>query len=239
VTTECVEIHGITIPFGPHITPSIAGDLHARWYEDEEAQIILQRLEPEDVVIELGGGIGYTSALCAKRIDPANVHVYEADPRLEGPIRELYALNDVEPDLQMHPLGAQPGTFTFHVAVDYWFSSFVPPTQPLRRTLSVEMKSFEQEMDRHIPRPNFLIVDIEGGEYDLLLHASLAGIDKLACEVHEDVLGHGRVEEVRHSLHRRGFILDDGLSTSEVWYLERPPASEREAPPPRSGPRHR
>ncbi len=46
-------------------------------------------LAPEDVVLEIGGGVGALSEYLAARV--AHVHVVEIDPRLEAPLREALA----------------------------------------------------------------------------------------------------------------------------------------------------
>jgi FkbM family methyltransferase len=192
-----------------------------RRYERAEAAVIVERLEPDDVVVELGGGIGFTSALCAKRISSADVHVYEADPRLQGPIEDLYRLNDVAPDLHMYALGPSEGRMDFYLAEDFWASSSLPPSVPAQSRISIQVKAFEQEIARYPRRPNFLIIDIEGGEFDFLHRVPLTGIEKLLCEVHPDVLGAERVHRLRDYLRVKGFERDDALGSDMVWYLER------------------
>ena len=169
-------------------------------YEENEAKVVEQRLEPDDVVVELGGGIGFISALCAKRIGSASVHVYEANPSLKSPIEELYRLNDIAPDLHMYALGPNSGEAPFYVAEDFWSSSSLQPQpntsarskllgqvkafeallqpQPntsARSKLLVQVKAFEEEMALYPRRPNFLIIDIEGGEFDFLHKVSTPG----------------------------------------------------------------
>lgn len=211
----------MTIPLGPHITPAILRNLEAGTYERPEARIIRERLAPGDVVVEIGGGLGYTSALCAKRIDSADVHVYEADPRLEQPIRELYGLNGVSPDLHMCGLGVRAETRELHVAADFWETSFVKPKTGAGSKMPVQVKAFEQEVASYARRPNFLIIDIEGGEYDFFRGVSLEGFDKVLCEVHPQAIGRLKLWRLRRALEKRGLRRDESCSSSKVWYFER------------------
>jgi FkbM family methyltransferase len=218
--TGIVLQRGIKIPLGPHITPEIWKYMGA--YETYEAEVIDQRLEPDDVVIELGGGIGFTSALCAKRIGSENVHVYEADPSLREPIEELYRLNDVAPDLHMYSLGPSAGTMQFYKAEGFWRSSSVPSrTAQVRSKLPIRVEAFEDEIALYPRRPSFLVMDIEGGEYEFLRTVPLTGIRKILCEVHPGVLGAARLHDLQRHLYESGFARDNGVGTDEVWYLER------------------
>jgi len=217
-----VVLNGIKLPLGPHITPEILRNLREGTYERLEAKVIRERLEPGDVVVEIGGGIGYTSALCARTVDSGDVHVYEADPRLEKPIRELYRLNRVSPDLHMCGLGLKEETRELHVAEDFWESSFIRPKAAVTSRISVPVRAFDSEMAGYARGPNFLIVDIEGGEYDFCRGASLRGFDKVLCEVHPLILGRRKLWGVRRALEKRGFRRDEACSTSKVWYFERP-----------------
>ncbi|HEU0023989.1 MAG TPA: FkbM family methyltransferase [Thermoleophilaceae bacterium] len=220
--TDALELSGIKIPLGPHLSPEIVRNLRDGTYERPEARAIRERLESHDTVLEIGGGIGYTSALCARRVGASRVHVYEADPRLEAPIRELYRLNGVGADLHMCGLGPRAETRELNVTVDFWESSFLCPVAPVSGTVSVQVRAFDAEIARFEPRPNFLIVDIEGGEYDLFRGVSLDGLDRIVCEIHPGLLGRRRLRGVRRALVRQGFAIAREMSTSRVWYLDRP-----------------
>jgi FkbM family methyltransferase len=220
-TGDHLVLSGVKVPLGPHITPEILRNLRAGTYERPEARVIRERLDPGDVVVEIGGGIGYTSALCAKRVDSADVHVYEADPKLEKPIRELYRLNRVTPDLHMCGLGPREETRELHVAADFWESSFMRPKAAASSRISVQVRAFEPEMAGYALCPNFLILDIEGGEYDFCRGVSLSGFDKVLCEVHPQILGRRKLGGVRRALEKRGFRRDEACSTSKVWYFQR------------------
>ena len=218
--SDYVVLSGVKVPLGPHITPEILRNLRAGTYERPEARVIRERLDLRDVVVEIGGGIGYTSALCAKRVDPADVHVFEADPRLENPIRELYRLNRVSPDLHMFGLGLREETRELYVAADFWESSFTRPKAAVSSKISVQVRAFECEMASYARCPNFLIVDIEGGEYDFRRGVALNGFDKVLCEVHPRLLGRRKLWGVRRALEKKGFRRDEACSTSKVWYFQ-------------------
>ncbi len=70
-------------------------------------------LGPEDVVLEVGGGLGVLSEFLAERA--AHVHVVELDERLEAPLREA-----------LEPFGDR-ATLHFGDAVKLDYTTFAPP----------------------------------------------------------------------------------------------------------------
>jgi FkbM family methyltransferase len=218
-----VTTHGVKVPIGPHVTTPVWEYLRAGGYEALEARVITERLRRDDVVVEVGGGLGFTSALCAQRINPADVHVYEADPSMQRAIEELYHLNGLAPDLHMYALGPSDGTMVLHVTEHFWESSSIQPNAPVKATVTVPVRSFEREMAGYARRPNFLIIDIEGGEFDFFREVSLTGIDKILCEVHYELLGSEKVRDLEGRFRGKGFIRDESMSTAAVWYLEHHP----------------
>jgi hypothetical protein len=61
--------------------------------------------------------------------------------------------------------------------------------------------------------PNVLLVDIEGGELDLLEGAeTLGSLDRIALELHPEIYGGAGVLKVFQALCRLGFAYDTALS---------------------------
>lgn len=219
-----VKSDGVTIPLGPHITPMVRDAIRGGVYEQTEATILKQRLTDTDIVLELGTGIGFISALCALRVGSESVFTYEANPCLYSAIRELYRLNSVNPELRMYPLGPADGVIQLHIAEQSQFSSAVPPIPPaggeIISRINVEVRSFERERSTLPRQPNFLICDIEGGEFDFFAGVALEGIDKIICEVHDTDPPRPK-RSLLSQLGGQGFKRDEALSTDSVWYLER------------------
>ena len=62
-------------------------------YEDKETDAALRVVREGDVVLEVGGGIGYMSTLVASKRAIASVHSFEANPHLIPYIRQVHAAN--------------------------------------------------------------------------------------------------------------------------------------------------
>ena len=217
-----VTVQGIRIPLGDHLTPFIRDTLYSGNYEYHEARLLRRFLQPHHTVVELGGGLGFLAATCCRIVPSQRVFVYEANPELETVLRETFRLSGVAPTLNMCALGAGAGEMKFFIREAFWLSSgqhnaMVEPEREVR----VEVRDFDQEMDTLPRRPDFLICDIEGGEYGLFTGSELAGIRRILCEVHPHLLSDAKVEVMRNVLNARGFCLRHATADGTVWYLER------------------
>jgi FkbM family methyltransferase len=213
-----VEIGGIKLPIGEHLSQRILKAIYGGYYEKSELQIIKDRLNQNDIVLELGTGIGLVSSYCAKKIGSNRVFTYEANPALEPHIRNTYSLNNVAPQLDICLLGEQAGEQTFYVEPGFWASSTIQRTSNAK-AIQVTVKAFNTEVRRI--NPSFLIIDIEGGEYDLFKFADLHNVQKILIELHENVIGKKKVELVKQKLAQTGFKINKNLSIRDELFLQR------------------
>lgn len=212
------EIAGIRIPISYYLSIAERKSLYGGSYEKSELQIIKSQLHSNDIVMEIGAGIGLISSYCAKRIGSERVFAYEANPRMEDHIRKTYQVNCISPTLEMCLIGRQTGQQTFYIA-EYFWSSSVIQRSPKAEAIQVAVKSFNQEVRRI--NPTFLIIDIEGGEYDLVQHADFYNVQKIAIELHERVIGHDKVEFVKEKIAQAGFQVNEAMSEGEQLFLQR------------------
>ncbi len=219
------EVAGITLPLAhPLITPPIRRDIYFGDYERRELDLIERRLAASDTVMEIGAGIGFLSAYCAKVVGGERVFAYEANPALIALIGEVHARNRVRPQVIHALLGEGEGERDFFVERDYWASSLIRRS-PDARCVRVRQIDLNAELRR--VAPSFLIVDVEGGEHELLRYADLSGVAKLCLEVHPDVLGNARVSELFAALIAAGLALDFSLMRKNVFYFYREAAAAR------------
>lgn len=207
-----IKIQGIKIAIPENSTQKLEHALYYGYYEDNELETVISQIEPCDVVMELGTGLGLLSTFCAKKISSERVFTYEANPKLEPIIQQNYALNQVNPNLQICMLGSQAGEKEFYISDNLWDSSKIKYNKNLQE-IQVAVKSFNDEIKKI--NPSFLIMDIEGGEYDLCQYADFHNVKKLAMELHEDLIGTGNAEFVKSKLEANGFRLNQEFSYKE------------------------
>lgn len=221
--TPVPALSGVRIPVMSRLTDNICAAIYDGHYEGAELRTFRTMLGDDDIVLEVGAGIGFLSSYCARVIGSGKVHTYEANPRLEALIREVYAANQVQPTLRIGVLGRQAGSARFYITRDFWASSLLPPAEPCEE-VSVPVYDVNEEVRRI--RPTFLLMDIEGGEYDLIRAIDFHTIRKISVEIHTDVLGQERVDELKTVMRDAGFVVNPQLSSAisgvkEVLFLQR------------------
>ena len=213
------ENAGVWLPCNQRgIAPGIAREIYLGEYESREIGIVAQKLETADVVLEVGAGLGFLSAFCAKRVGSERVHAFEANPALLPLIRATHERNGVAPAVHNVLLARGEGERTFYVEADFWASS-TTARSPQAQAIQVPQRDLNAELQRIAP--TFLIVDIEGGEGEFFAYAALAGVNKVCVEIHPDVIGNDGVSAVFARLLAQGFALDFSFIRKNVFFFYR------------------
>lgn len=209
--------HGIQLPVKhPLVSPGIAKEIYFGDYEAKEIEIISKRIEPSDVVLEVGAGLGYLSAYCAKQVGSNNVFTFEANPELIPVIQETYAKSSVNPTITNAMLAEGDSEREFHLEEDFWASS---AHRTGGRSITVQQLDLNTELERI--NPSFLIVDIEGGEVEFFSNANLNMVRKICVETHSDVVGDYALSKMFSGLVAKGFALDFSIPRKNVFFFYR------------------
>jgi FkbM family methyltransferase len=203
------------------IAAGIARQIFLGEYESKEIDIVAKKLTADDVVVEVGAGLGYLSAYCARRIGSERVHTFEANPALMPLIRATHERNGIHPGVHNVLLARGDGACTFYVEDEFWASSTTARSDRAQ-AISVPQRDLNAELRRLAP--SFLIVDIEGGEGDFFAYADLVdlkGLRKICLETHPDVLGDEGISAVFARLFEQGFRLDFACIRKNVFYFYR------------------
>ncbi len=180
-----------------------------------ERKLVIPALEENDVVMELGAGIGHLAIRCAKKIGSDRVSTFEANPHLRQLVYENFRLNSVSPRAEFCLLGKAEGTAEFHVGKHFWSSSTM--RAPYHdRTIRVPVKPFNK-MIKEL-NPTFVIIDIEGGEYELFQYADLRTVTKLMVEAHPKILGAEKVERMLRRINDLGLGLREKRGDCYLFY---------------------
>ncbi len=214
-----VNIRGVKVPIlKEKLSPTVLEFIYMGDYEKQELKLVKGVLDKNDIVMELGTGLGLLSSYCAQKIGSERVFTYEANPGLEAYIRQTYQLNNVAPNLTICLLGERPGEQTFYVNESF-FSSSTVRRNANDKPIQVPVKSFNEEIYKI--NPTFLILDIEGGEYELLKFADFHTIKKIVIEVHPHAIGQEKVDFVMSKLKNAGFYVNQNLSRGRELLLQR------------------
>ena len=218
LTSGIAEVSGVKVRLGGHLGTGIKERILFGSYEQEEIRGLAALLTPRDVVMELGAGIGFLSSYCAKIVGSENTYAFEANPELESVIRDTYALNRVSPHLEMCVLAHKCGVRTFYLEESFLASSLTLRGQRTR-PVKVSVKLLNAEIARI--QPSVLMMDIEGGEFELFPDIDLETVRKIVMELHPRHAEREKTRSLVSDLYARGFVAYKDASHGDVLCMER------------------
>jgi FkbM family methyltransferase len=196
------------------ITPPLDAALREGRYEHQEARALTLLLQPGDTYFELGGGVGFISTLASRIVrDAARIHVYEANPALIPAIERTWAANGAAGAVYNCMLGTGKGEHDFFVSKAFWASSGQIDYGNARR-IRVPQRDFLRQLEKK--EATFLMMDIEGGEGELLEKTLPARVRAVVAEYHPRIIGEDKVRALWTRLEEQGFRLVPEASTPMV-----------------------
>jgi FkbM family methyltransferase len=182
-------------------------------YEEPERILIRQALHPEDRVLEIGGGIGFVSLLCATICGAANVLTYEANPQMVAIIQRNYTLNGISPMIRSKAITARDREVTFFVDDNIVSSSLHERKDGRPQTVPAD------PLDEVIAewKPTTIVMDVEGAETTILPASELRGVKKLILELHPHIVGADAIAKMVQHLNMLGFREQSAVGKS-AWF---------------------
>lgn len=219
---EMIASRGLSIPLDRDVlSPRLIRNLKNQVYEKKESDAITNLMRPDDVVMELGGGIGYISSLAAKRCHKGEVHSFEANPHLIPFIKRGHAGNNLtNVHVNNALLGPQPGSTTFYVRRNLLASSMdrMDGTKIISEE-QIEIRDARSESQRM--KPTILICDIEGVEQMVIPLLDLSTVRSAVIELHPQWIGADGVHAVFQAMMDAGLVYAARRSVAKVVCFKR------------------
>jgi len=217
VVAHCL---GVDVPASPFLHEKRIARINAARYERQEISAALKLAQPDDKIVELGAGLGIVGAVVARNAQPERVLSYEANPALIPHIQTLYEMNGLAGICsvrnQVLVSGPErPTVVPFHIHNSYLGSSLSGTGRKSRETVDVPTASFDEVCEDL--RPDMLILDIEGGELELLEGADMRCIRSVVIEFHPKAYGVEGMRRCKNLLRDCGFEPVTEVSTRLVW----------------------
>ncbi len=160
---QTVQLFGLEVPIDRRVmSEKIVEAILAGRYEMGEAEHLRRVVRPGERVVEVGAGIGFVTALIARRMGAGLVVAIEANPALQGYIAALHRLNGAEVIVRQALVTPAPGgpTAVLNVHKDLWASSS-GPIKPGSQLEAVEVAALSLAEIAAEYAPTLLIVDVE------------------------------------------------------------------------------
>lgn len=217
VAAECL---GVKVPASRFLNDTRIERINAARYEGQEIAGALHVTGAEDRVLEIGAGLGIVGAVVAHNAGPQAVTSFEANPELVPEIEALYALNGLGGRIALRnqiliSAPDRPESMPFHVRSSYLGSSLLNPAG--RPSTLVEVPTADFAAVCAETGATVLIMDIEGGELELLRHADLSQFRAVVLEFHPEAYGVEGMRECNAILTEAGFQRVEAKSTRTVW----------------------
>jgi len=215
---------GVDVPASAFLNAGRIARINAARYEGQEIAGAMHLVRPGDRVLELGAGIGIVGAVVAKNRAPARVLSFEANPNLLPHIRALYGINGLGDRIEVRnqvlvSAPERPETLPFHIHNSYLGSSLGGNPERAREIVDIPTASFGAVCDEL--GPDVLLMDIEGGELEILQHANLDGLRGIVIEFHPKAYQVAGMRACKDILRAAGFAPISEYSSRTVWVAER------------------
>ncbi|MGC1505667.1 MAG: FkbM family methyltransferase [Sulfitobacter sp.] len=196
-TGDFIMSRGMKFPRHPEIIQGkIRRMLRRGVYEHKESEAALRVVREGDVVVELGGGIGYMSTLVSTKRKVDSVHVFEANATLIPYMKSVHAANGVtNAHVTNAILGPRAGKVDFYVR-DPMLGSSMEILDGEVNPPAVKVDVLNAQPTLKAIGANVLICDIEGAEVDLIPSIDLTGLRAAIIETHPQWIGPEGINKV-------------------------------------------
>jgi FkbM family methyltransferase len=176
-------------------------------YEQLERTAARQYIRPEWPVVELGACIGGVSCVTNKLLKDPRAHVVlEANPRVIPLLESNRRDNRCSFKIVNGALAYDTDTITFSPWFDFWGNS-IDHKLAASDPVTVPAVRLGQILEKEDFSSYALICDIEGQEYELVMHepAALRAANVVIMEIHPDVIGEEKVDAIFVQMTDLGF----------------------------------
>ena len=176
-------------------------------YEVQERLMAQRCITPADVVLEVGGAIGFIGLFCQLRLGVTRYTTVEANPDTAEMLQRNYALNGRTPVLWNLALAAADGQITLNIGNEFWANSLLANAGGTR-AVSVPACSLATLVRRLPEPPTAFIMDIEGAEQFVDFRQLPDSVRKIIVELHPALIGHQKTYAIIAGLVNLGFHVE-------------------------------
>lgn len=215
--------HGVKVDIDlPVFNETIQTSLIQGYYESNELRLLSEYIDSNSDVIELGGGVGVVSCAVNSMIGNEQTQItVEAIPELEAAISRHMQINNAEFEIVIAAYAPEREEVEFNVHDDFWGSSI---HRKSKTTIHQDTIDIETLIEMYDLETFSLIVDIEGGELDLIkqeLHILEKFCEQMIIEWHGDKPELSQLSEefdhAKEEVSTTSFALEDKDGEVEIY----------------------
>ncbi|TCL08761.1 FkbM family methyltransferase [Shimia isoporae] len=187
-------------------------------YENKESEAALKRIKKGWRVLEIGAGLGYVSSICAQTAGAENVMSVEANPKMLDPIRANLDRNGQKGVNLVH--GAVVGdshsseTVKFRAGALFWGGGLVEEGASPDDMVEVPALPIGHLLAIH--QPQFVMMDIEGGEQFLFDEKWPKCVRHVVLELHQSKYPRKVIKKIVDCMSRSGLTYDPSTSSGRT-----------------------
>jgi FkbM family methyltransferase len=177
------------------------------------------QIEPNDIVIDIGANVGSFAIFASRQACAGMVFTFEPDPTAFTLLQENLKLNGITNARPVHAaVGGSDGTTILHLDESHTgrASLYAEHVHVAGQEFEVPLVSLRTILDSNgIDRCNFLKLDCEGAEFEILYSLPpeyFARIDRIAMEYHgsqDSAERHQKAEALVDFLLANGYVIDN------------------------------
>lgn len=206
---DTINYHGVKIQLkGLH--PDMKMVIMRGIYENSEISLLTNLISADDVVLEIGGAIGFIGLFLRKAIGVQRLVSVEPNPHTLEHLRRNYQLNGMVPLVIQAALSKFDGEAYLSTSGMFWTDSLVDTTQTLpANSIPVKCLSLDSILNSLNISFTTLVIDIEGGERELSHYLLPKNINKVMIELHPSLIGSRSAYSVLENFISQGFQIQE------------------------------
>ena len=187
-------------------------------YEAEEARAVEMRCYPNRKVLELGAGIGYITALCARKVGAEHVVTVEANPVMLPVIRQNLRRNGFDAVQVVH--GAVTGdapaseTIGFDPKKFFWSGRIADDNTNPDKQIDVPALGLRDLLKAH--QPHMVVMDVEGAEIGMFDEEWPRHVHNVILELHPKQYPDTGIKLIVDCMSASGLTYDPGPSRGRI-----------------------
>jgi FkbM family methyltransferase len=147
-------------------------------YESDNFNFLQQQCKPGDIVLDIGAHIGLFSCIAAKIIGSGGqIFAFEPTPTTNILLKKTIVINELQPLVHVRDeaMGSATGSTTFYISegsADNSNSMVSYLNDRALHGINIMVLTIDRFVQQEqLPKVNFIKIDVEGAEYDVLLGA--------------------------------------------------------------------